>query len=1599
MSLDPVPVPIVPHTFMALAVALAVGGLLLTVAVPAAAQELPPLGLYVTGPRELLVDSTAALRIVVTDHQARKPARGAVVTVRLTKPDEKTGELLVNGRADARGIVDASLEVPLVAPGQYDLVIRARYGGASEETRQRIALRVANQVLLTTDKPLYKPAQMIHLRALALRRPNMKALANEPLTFEVSDPRGNKVFKQTTKTNAFGVASAGFQLADEINLGDYRVVALIGDERAEKSITVKRYVLPKFKVVLTPDKPYYLPGETVQGTVQCDYFFGKPVTESQVKLTIKTFDVAFKDIANLTGTTDAKGAWKFEVRLPNQFVGQPLEQGKAFLQFEAEVMDQAEHTERAVVSSRVAAAPLEIKAVPESGTLVPGVENIIYVLVTRPTGEPVQAKVHVEAPKTEGVKVQVVSPADLVTDELGIAELRVIPEPIADQRSGMSRALNAPRRLPFAVEQRAFRELGDMPARLWPLKLSATAADGSKAEQAVTVPVGDASADTALLLRTDKVLSRVGDAIEATAYTKGMKGAVYFDVIKDRQTMLTLAAELENGQAHVRVPLSPDLGGSIWLSAYRITPAGDIIRATRPLFVNPAKDLTIGIKPDRDTYRPGPENIARINFSVTDANGRPVAAALGVNVVDESLFAIQEMQPGLEKVYFYLEQELAKPRYEIHGLELPTLIAMRPDAQPIPLERDAQKQQAARVMFASAQAPSAPMFSEDTYRVRLSEAKAKWLEQLKPKADKIQQAIQRYNELHKRAPLKPKDGLAPVLAAKLLTNDDLMDVWGTPFGIKPLSPAAEVLYGVILWSWGPDKEQDTEDDLFLSTAWSWMLFDSVDEAAAGGVVMRALGRGGGAPGMDGMPVPMLAAAEGFAKGGRPEAGMAAGAPAAGAEKPVRVRQFFPETLLVEPALITDQRGQATLQVPMADSITSWRLTALANTANGALGSMTGNLRCFQDFFIDIDLPVSLTQGDRVSIPVAVYNYLPQAQKVRLELTKADWFELTGPDRHELEIAANDVDVRYFTITAKQLGSGKILVHGVGSRMSDAIERVADVAPNGKLMETSQSGRIGAADPVSQEITIPAGAIADASNILVKVYPGIFSQIVEGLDSILQMPYGCFEQTSSATYPNVLVLDYMKSVNKISPEIRMKAEGFINTGYQRLVSYEVKGGGFSWFGEAPANKILTAFGVMEFSDMARVHEVDPNLIARTQQWLLSQQEQDGSWKPDEQYLHQDAWKRIQNNQLPPTAYLNWGLAYSGCKQEGVKKADAWLRQHADEAQDPYVLAMVANALVQGDLNLRVGASPRDAQGETTSVTNKALDRLIGMAKRAQGQMWWQSEMTGITHSSGAGADLEATGMAALALIAGGRTGEATEVLNYLVAKKDPQGTWYSTQATTLALRALMAAQKGATAQVDAQVAVEVNGKVLDTFKLTPENADVLRQVDARSVVKPGPNTVTIKFTGKGSSLYQIVGKYYVPWAQIKPEPGEALDIALKYDRTTLSKDDMVTADVTVTNKLPVTTSMIIVDLGIPPGFEVQAEDFENLIENGTLQKYTLTGRQVICYVEKLTPQQVLKFSYRLRAKFPIKAQTPKSRVYEYYNTDRNAEAQPVAVVVQ
>ncbi len=1551
---------------------------------PATGQQGPlsPLGLEVIGQTELLANSRGAVRIVATDHHRHTPAEGALISVRIAPAGSAETQMLFVGRADAAGTVQAGFDISNLEPGQYDLIVRAQYRGYRDEVRQTVTIQRGYQVLVTTDKPIYQPTQIMHLRALALRRPDLHAVADQEMTLEVADAKGNKVFKKVLPTNKFGIAAADFALADEVNMGRYTIRAIIDGQQTEKKVTVKRYVLPKFKVTLSTNRDYYLPGSQVEGTVQADYFFGKPVAGGQVEIVAKTFDVEYTEIARIEGKTDEEGTYRFDLELPAHFVGQPLEQGNAFLEFDVKLTDQAEHAEQIIKTSTVAASHILINAVPEAGKIVPNVKNVVYILTSQPDGKPQRADVTIT--KAEMARGTVVlTQTEVHTDEMGIATiaLQVESKPLSVEEAAERRRPVGRMQIPLGPEHWA----GEQHVVL---TVAGRTAQGWTVEKEITLPISDQPPTGNVLLRTDAALYEVGGTIDAVAYTAPAKrGTVYFDVVKDRQTMFTYAAEVKGGQAKVDIPLSPALGGTIYLSAYRIMPDGQIVRDTRPLFVEPAADLNIDIAADTDTYLPGGE--ARLGFTVTDTEGHPVAAALGVNVVDEAVFALQELQPGMEKVYFYLEKELMKPRYEIHGLEMEAIVT-RPPGTIVPLTEDARKQQAARVMFASVEIPELPTFQQDSYAERLAKAREQWGEQLRPQVERIQRALQQYINQHDGEPPSADDAVKLLLRARLLRETDLRDPWGNRM---TLIPADDPVYSFMVFSPGPDGQKDTEDDFYIWSRWPDTHFVDEEQAreeewwtfGAEGDAMVPMVAGGIVPGMAGPPGRgMLLARE---KAAALERTAAEGEMPAKEE--VRIRKYFPETLFFEPALITGGDGKATLTVPMADSITTWRLAALANSAIGQLGSTTKGLRCFQDFFIDIDLPVCLTQNDQVSIPIAVYNYLLTEQTVRLELTKEDWFDLKGEAAQEMSIAANDVEVRYFTIVAQRLGDHKLTVHGLGTKMSDAISREIRIEPDGKKVEETINDRL--SEDVSHTITIPSVAIDEASKILVKIYPGIFSQAVEGLDSILRMPFGCFEQTASITYPNIMVLDYMKSTQQITPEIQMKAEGFINNGYQRMVSYEVEGGGFSWFGEPPANRILTTFGLMCFYDMDKVYAIDQAVISRAQRWLVDQQEDDGSWTPDESYLHQSSWNRIQLKRLPPTAYATWGLAWSEYKGPELPKAVSYVRENQKKADDPYTLSMVANALVAADNLL--------TDGKLQQSTMDALEHLLQLAKQEDQKMWWESEITGITHSSGQSADLEATAMAAIAFITSGRYPQAAgKVLNYLIANKDPQGTWHSTQATVLALRALLLAETTATTKVDATVQVLVNGQQAAQFRLTEADADVLRQVDCKDLVKEGDNKVEIKFQGEGTTLYQIVSRYYVPWARIGPSREELLSIDVEYDKTKLSTDDMLTASVTVRNNTPAKTSMIIVDLGIPPGFSVQTEDLTALVEAKKIDKFNLTGRQIIVYLEELKPRQTVEFTYTLKAKFPIKAKTPKSTVYEYYNPANRADAAPVEMEV-
>jgi hypothetical protein len=752
----------------------------------------------------------------------------------------------------------------------------------------------------------------------------------------------------------------------------------------------------------------------------------------------------------------------------------------------------------------------------------------------------------------------------------------------------------------------------------------------------------------------------------------------------------------------------------------------------------------VSLTTDKTVYAPGEP--AKLTFSVKDEAGKPAVAALGVQVVDQAVFALVDAHPGLLRTFFELEDAYAKPTYEIAGPSVDfDQILFGSTADP---KKAQATENLARASFAALgqssmmgiargswvevmqQATTALEPSYDAARARLREALTTLASQIVGEMNRAGCAVTYLCQG------VPRDEFIRARFDRL----HAFDFWGNAYKSAP------AYNSVTLVTSGPDERADTADDKTMTFPFGELnpsLSQAAVDARGGLGVTGSATTGAGGSGIGG--------GAGGAGGGSP--------PPSGSGDGPRVRQDFPETLYVNPAVITGPDGTATVSVDMADSITEWRVSTLANSADGRLGGSEHGVTVFQDFFVDINFPATLTRGDEVSFPMAVYNYLSEPQTVKLDLQVEDWFTATGATSTSIDLMPGQVTGVSFPVRVDKVGLRTLTVKASGTKKSDAVARTVRVVPDGKLFSSAFSGML-AAGNAGRAFSFPDTAVTGSGQLYVEVYPAFLSQVVSGMDSMLQTPSGCFEQTTSTTWPNVLVTDYMQKTKQITPAIQLKAESLISAGYQRLLTYEHPGGGFSWFGTQDGAPFLsvTAFGLMEFTDMAKVANVDEAMIARTRHWLASTQQADGSWLGD-----QSEFFTFNASTLRNTAFVVWALASAGDTGPELMKGASYLKgKLAAPSEDAYTLGIVANAL-----QLVLPDDP---------VTAKVYEALMTLAKTNGDKVSWDSGGTQTNfYGSGNDADVSATALALYALLQrGGNRNLVDGALRYLTSSKDPQG---------------------------------------------------------------------------------------------------------------------------------------------------------------------------------------------------------------------------------
>ena len=728
----------------------------------------------------------------------------------------------------------------------------------------------------------------------------------------------------------------------------------------------------------------------------------------------------------------------------------------------------------------------------------------------------------------------------------------------------------------------------------------------------------------------------------------------------------------------------------------------------------------------------------------------------------------------------------------------------------------------------------------------------------------------------------------------------------------------------------------------------------------------------------------------------------------------RLRDYFPETLLWRPEVVTDSHGAAHLSIPLADSITTWELKAIASTVDGRIGTAESEVRAFQPFFADQDLPQFLTAGDEIGLPVIVRNYLDHTEQVELKLAPEPWLTFLGEPTQLTEVAASDSARVIFRLRADApVKDGKQRVTAVAKSASDAVEKKTTVRPFGE--EQSQSASQMLRDSAILNVSIPRNALPGSAEAELKIYPNLMAHVWEAMEAILERPYGCGEQTISSTYPSILLLRYAKQAGRESAPETARARRYAQLGYDRLLSYAAADGGFTYWGRGEPDLALTAYALMFLNDAKDVIPVDDSVTQSARSWLLNKIMPDGHWQALEY------WNRTEDLRRSAmlTAYIARVLAiarpssrdHGASKQleklseNDLAKALDWLGPRTEQQDEPYLIASYALALLNS------------GSEEDRATAAKALKRLQSMAHAEGDTAYWSLETNTPFYGWGRAGRLETTALVVEALERGAGVDPESDRSYidrgtlFLLRNQDRYGIWYSTQATINVLRALAASVSSPSAanSSGSQASVLVDGKPAATVAL-PSGNEMSAPVtaDLSGYLGPGEHRVEImRPAGASEASVQLAESYYVPWSGMsadesthrEKDSAEALRLTVAFDKTNTKIGEPINCTVKAERVDFRGYGMMLAEIGLPPGAEVDRSSLDKAMtaSGWDINQFDVLPDRVIVYLWPRAGGATFSFAFKTR--FGINAETARSVLYDYYNPDAQAIVPPSRLVAQ
>ncbi|MCE9637018.1 MAG: hypothetical protein K8T90_15040 [Planctomycetes bacterium] len=1526
---------------------------------------------------------------------AGEVAPGLPATVRVLARNSRTGEVIAGspfvltfveenrrastakGTTDSVGTAALSAQIPSDAgpwKSKWTATVDGPLGPETATSSVRVVDATGGHLFL--DSPIHRPGDVVRFRLLALRQPTGTPAADREVEVSLLHRSLHERVSTKVTTDGRGVASGELRIPATAATGDWELLAT---GIAGGMLRVERFETPRFHVVVDAATRQVRPGGVVSGAVIARRFDDTLIANADVSVVLRSGDFSAAQLARWEGTTDASGRATYRIDVPRVLDVSPdaPSRSAADVMLDVRVMDAGGRSVRDSIRLAWASDGEATGATVHTpgGALVTGRPGTVLVRTDLASGAQVQTTVDGGAPRTHTV------------DDFGFVSVDVAT----------------------------------------PTAISTIVVGGRDVSPGVT--------KAPLTLSVGHRLVQAGATIPVRAVVSGASDAVFVDILWRETIVAAHRLRVVDGVAAASLPLPAGVTGRIVVQAYVAPTSGGLEPAACAMVVVPPETLRMSIVPSASDVRPG--DTVGLDVQVSDMAGRGVPSAFALRVVDEAVTSLVARPMDVARLAVTLGQRYSGAATDASGLTVVDLAAA--------YTRRALTTSEARladVLLAAGDhavsyrivARSLPARRE-AHLVRVTEQFRGFSAELRTRA-----AAALEGELSPA----PSDDIPDVVAALRVAAargafgpDGLVDPWGTPLlisgGVRlPLDSVAAfendastiARSPILLRSHGPDASSrggrrskrellalEEDDDEIASSddgdddcgvEWSaeatlelharWVRrhghqFDEAEFTQRTGFVGSA---GGGT--------------FGGRRGGHRSLTAGGGGKAserAGDAPEPRTRRFFPDAILFTPLVVTDADGRARVNVATPDSVTTWHADGVAHDGAGGVAQGEARFRATLPFVADADAPAQLFVGDEVEVPVVLRWTSAARSDVAAEATVTGPLQIVSPSKTTLRADARGEAALFVRVRAIGVGVARITVRCRSGGASDAVEREIDIRAPGVRTSVVSSFRA-TSGPTVLTVARPTGAVAGTERVELRLLDGPLAGVLDGVEGLLRTPHGCFEQASSTLFPNILALTYLERSSRIPPSTRAQFDAAIRTGTDLLLTYEIPGGGFDWFGHPPAKLLLTAYGAHEWWMLHRLRRADGRedprgadgagaVAMRTTRWLVSQQRPDGSFPADG--VPYD-WRGQSSSDVAATAYVGWALThgrkYDASFDEALTKARAWVVEHAGTCNDPYALALVTLFLTESGSD---GAAVESAT------------RLAKLVQRSGTRAWLGGGRGSAFYGRGAVASVEATALAALAAKRLARPDllDPAEFLASLAHDRREDGTWGTTHATVLSLWALLDAAETAV-PAGTEVIVRAAGLPDRTVAFSDESGvsgGVTLDLSGM-LATPGPCRVTVQRVDGGPLSGMLAIPHVKPWldggAAKTPFVSTPVTVWADFPKSArIGERSVVLVEIRNVGVHPVEMPIVVIPL--PAGFSAERGALRAKDLSNEIARTEIDAERVVIYLRTLAPGASIAFNLPVTPRLRGRITAAPAEARPYYEPDATWRAASAVVVVE